>query len=265
MNQNSIQNIQEDEIDLKELFKTIGKNKKFIFIFTTVITLFAVVYSLIVPKTYEVKAVLEIGSYSNSNSNSNSNSIENPQNLIKRVEITYIDNASKEDDTTLVSVNLVKGTTNLLELIVNAPSNEKGKEKIENIINEIQKNHNLQLDDYIKSVQSKITNLTNQKNQYLNNGAKEVKVSVENFPTFSRYGTTMLEMVNQIEDLTFSLSANSIKRTQLIGNIITNEYPIKPKKTLIVTVAFVTGLILSIFLLFFMEFIKGLKEEKINE
>ena len=142
MNQNSIQNIQEDEIDLKELFKTIGKNKKFIFIFTTIITLFAVVYSLIVPKTYEVKAVLEIGSYSNSNSNS----IENPQNLIKRVEITYIDNASKEDDTTLVSVNLVKGTTNLLELIVNAPSNEKGKEKIENIINEIQKNHNLQFD-----------------------------------------------------------------------------------------------------------------------
>jgi len=43
---------------------------------------------------------------------------------------------------------------------------------------------------------------------------------------------------------------------------MTNDYEIKPKKMLIVVVAFVSGLILSIFLIFFMEFIKGMRKEE---
>jgi uncharacterized protein involved in exopolysaccharide biosynthesis len=50
------------------------------------------------------------------------------------------------------------------------------------------------------------------------------------------------------------------KNTETVGNIMTNDYPIKPKKTLIVVVAFVTGIILSIFLVFFLEFIRNEKE-----
>jgi uncharacterized protein involved in exopolysaccharide biosynthesis len=48
----------------------------------------------------------------------------------------------------------------------------------------------------------------------------------------------------------------------VVGEYIAKDYPIKPKKRLIVTVAFVTGFILSIFLVFFIEFIKGFKEEE---
>ena len=57
----------------------------------------------------------------------------------------------------------------------------------------------------------------------------------------------------------------NIKETKLLGKIILNDYAIKPKKKLIVVVAFVTGLILSIFLVFFMEFIKGFREEEKSE
>ena len=42
---------------------------------------------------------------------------------------------------------------------------------------------------------------------------------------------------------------------------MTNEYAIKPKKKLIVVVAFITGFILSIFMVFFIEFIKGIRIE----
>ena len=51
--------------------------------------------------------------------------------------------------------------------------------------------------------------------------------------------------------------------TKQVGKIKIEDTPInKPKKKLIVAVAFVTGFILSIFLVFFMEFIKGIREEK---
>jgi len=37
---------------------------------------------------------------------------------------------------------------------------------------------------------------------------------------------------------------------------------VKPKKALIIIVAFITGLMFSIFLAFFLAFLRGLKEEK---
>ena len=53
--------------------------------------------------------------------------------------------------------------------------------------------------------------------------------------------------------------------TKEIGNIsISNKAINTPKKKLIIVVAFVTGFILSIFLVFLMNFIQGFKEEKIN-
>ena len=52
------------------------------------------------------------------------------------------------------------------------------------------------------------------------------------------------------------------KNTQIIGDILTSDHPIKPKKKLIVIVAFITGLMLSVFLAFFLEFIGGMKREE---
>jgi uncharacterized protein involved in exopolysaccharide biosynthesis len=45
--------------------------------------------------------------------------------------------------------------------------------------------------------------------------------------------------------------------TQVIGDISVGHQPIKPKKKLIITVAFVMGLILSVFLAFFIEVVRG--------
>jgi uncharacterized protein involved in exopolysaccharide biosynthesis len=52
------------------------------------------------------------------------------------------------------------------------------------------------------------------------------------------------------------------KNTQVIGEIITNDHPVKPKKILIVIVAFITGLILSIFLVFIIEFFRDEDKHK---
>ena len=52
------------------------------------------------------------------------------------------------------------------------------------------------------------------------------------------------------------LLPHNYKNTQIIGEIMTNDFPAKPKKSLIVAVAFVTGFILSIFLVFLINFIR---------
>ena len=46
MQESKVRYIEEDEIDLRELFNTIVKYKKFIIIFTALITFGAVVYTL---------------------------------------------------------------------------------------------------------------------------------------------------------------------------------------------------------------------------
>ncbi|MGB6020131.1 MAG: GNVR domain-containing protein, partial [Sulfurimonadaceae bacterium] len=53
-----------------------------------------------------------------------------------------------------------------------------------------------------------------------------------------------------------------VKMTKVIGSITIGTDPIKPKKALIIVVAFITGLMLSVFLAFFLEFIQGNREEE---
>ena len=50
-------------------------------------------------------------------------------------------------------------------------------------------------------------------------------------------------------------------QTEQIGDIKISEEAINDKKALIVTVAFITGFILSIFLVFFIQFIQSIKKE----
>lgn len=77
-----------------------------------------------------------------------------------------------------------------------------------------------------------------------------------------------IELPKKIYDLKQKLSkekrkleTNYFKKTYIEGKVLTNSNPIKPKKKLIVVVSFVTGFILSIFLVFFMQFIRSFKEE----
>ena len=69
----------------------------------------------------------------------------------------------------------------------------------------------------------------------------------------------LIERKKILESLTLDYN---IKNSDIIGKIQINDYPVKPKKALVVVVSFVTGFILSIFIIFFMQFIQGLKKEE---
>ena len=55
----------------------------------------------------------------------------------------------------------------------------------------------------------------------------------------------------------FKLSEENISNARLVGNYVVSDYPAKPKKMLIIAVSFITGFILSIFIVFILNFINN--------
>ena len=180
MQENKILN--EDEIDLRELFKTIWDKRFFIIIFTFIITLISFIYVLLKNPTpvYEGNLSVQIGEIQSENFGNRI--IETPQNLSYILGIEF-----------KVNPNIAKGTTSILEI------------------------------------------------KYSNEDKARIKIILEDVKNF---------IITKHENDT-SFYKNKIM-TKQIGDITISEEAInKPKKALIVTVAFITGFILSIFLVFF--------------
>lgn len=186
--------VQEDEIDLRELFKTLMKNKKIIIFTTFIITLTAIIYALMknpVP-IYQGKVLVEIGEIQNENFGIKY--LDEPNNLS-----VIVSNQFKN-----ISASTARGTNKLIELT----SSNTNKDLIQSSLN----------------------------------GA--ISFILDRHKEKASFHTKYI-------------------MTKQIGEININNTPINmPKKKLIVIVAFVTGLILSIFFVFLLEFIRAEKEQQ---
>jgi capsular polysaccharide biosynthesis protein len=185
--------IEEDEIDLRELFLTLWKKKVFIVLLTFIVTVSSILYVNFKPyePVYQGKLLVEIGEVFNKNNDSKL--IDYPGNLVKIIE---------ENLSGLIS-SIPRNTNNLIELSVSS----KNKSDIK---------------DTLTSAYDFIVNRHNEK-------------------------TKLYE---------------KFTHTKKVGDINIGNEPInKPKKKLIIAVSFVTGFILSIFLVFFMEFIRSFKDK----
>ena len=181
MQENKILN--EDEIDLRELFKTILDKRFFIIIFTFIITLISFIYVLLKNPTPVYEGILSVQIGEIQSENFGNKIIETPQNLSYILEVEF-----------KVNPNIAKGTTSILEI------------------------------------------------KYSNEDKARIKTILEDVKNF---------IITKHENDT-SFYKNKIM-TKQIGDIKISEEAInKPKKALIVTVAFITGFILSIFLVFFL-------------
>jgi len=190
--------VQEDEIDLRELFITLWKKKFIIIIITITITLGALTYVFFKNPTpiYSGSILIEIGEVKSNNPNQIY--FDNPYNLKNIIEKLYN-----------VKVSVPKKKDNILPnsilTIVSEDIDKQAIEKnIQDIISFVIKRHQIKAKLY-----------------------------------------------------------DSYIMTKQIGEIKVSDTPINmPKKRLIVVVAFITGFILSIFLVFFLQFISSFKEEK---
>ena len=314
--------LQEDEIDLRELFKTILDKKVFIVIFTLVITILAAIYAYNKTPIYEAKALVEIGEYKQNNPISGTGitktSIDDAAILEKKLTTLYVDMLKNIDDRTseITSIALAKGLKNFLEIKSEATSNEEAKNEILKVLTFVQGEHEKILDDVKKQKEMELRNIDLQISDIksrtvalidkkLENSAKTLEnlqeqlklvdenlkkidtlnpslaalklmekkdittsintLTVQNFELESKKDelltTTLYKLEESKKIIELSLLPHNYKNTQIVGEIMTNDFPAKPKKSLIVAVAFVTGFILSIFLVFVIQFIQGTKKE----
>lgn len=185
--------IQEDEIDLKEICKTLWVKKVFIVVFTLFVTIVAVGYVILKnPKpVYEGKVLIEIGEIQSQTFGSSS--FDTPNNLAEILKAKFF-----------VTTLSPRGTNKIIEIQTAQEDKKKIIKKLEKTVEYILQRHQEKAEFYKQHI-----------------------------------------MTQQIGDIQINpLPVNEINKKKIIG------------------VAFVSGLILSVFLVFFMEFIKGFKEEK---
>mgnify|MGYP000234582486 FL=1 len=182
----------EDEIDLRELFKTIWEKKIFILLFTSIVTIISIVYVFLKNPTpvYQGRTYIEIGQVQSQTFGADY--LDSSVNLSEILKLEL-----------KIATNIPKGTQNLLEI----SSNNQNKEEIK------------------KSLEKAV--------EFVINRHKEKAKFYQN-----------------------------VIMTKQIGNIQIDNNPINmPKKKLIVVVSFVSGFILSIFIVFFMQFINSIRKE----
>ncbi len=303
--------IQEDEIDLRELFKIIWDKKFFIILFTLAITALATVYAYSKTPIYEAKALVEIGEYKINNTTKNS--VDDASVITRKLTTLFIDmEKNLKDKTSQISnISVVKGLKNFLEIKSESTSNEEAKNEIIKVLTFVQNEHEKILDDVKKQKEMELRNIDLQISDIKSKSValidKKIENNIKNLKSLEEQLKQVDENLKKIDSLNPSLAAlklmekrditNSIntitiqnfeleskkdelltttlykleeskqiaeslllshnyKNTQIVGEIIINDFPTKPKKKLIVAVAFVTGFIISIFLVFLFNFIK---------
>jgi len=302
---------QEDEIDLKELFKTLWLKKNFILGITATITILAGIYAFNKTPIYQVNALVEIGNYKlhNNNNNNNKASLDSANELVKKLNILFIDMFKNEKDRKfeITSISTPKKVNNFVEIKAEAISNELASQEILKVVSYIKNKHRKILDDVknrreleIKNIETKIYNIKNKEVKLL---TEKINIQQTNLDDYKLQLNTIGKNIKDIENSNPALTAlklmekrdlssfilelnlqlmdmrnkkdelqttsinqllekkqlvasmmlpHNYKNSEIVGQVITNDYPAKPKKKLIVAVAFIAGFILSIFLVFIM-------------
>ncbi|QKE28139.1 putative chain length determinant protein, Wzz family [Arcobacter acticola] len=315
----------EEEIDLRDLFKTIWDRRIFILVFTLVVTLLAIVYVSIKTPIYEVKALLEIGSYKTEIVNEQgqttieTKNLDDANELSKKLSMIFIDLKENEKDKEfeITKINLSKGLKNFIEVSSESTSNDLGIKGLNEIVTYTKAIHSKLLKDVkekndleIKNIDLLISNIQTDKIVNIN---KKIELYDQNIINLEEQMKSVIETLKNMNTLDYSITAlklmekrdisneiisnksklydlieqkenitnidlnkllerkklletlslpHNFKNTEIVGNILTDDNPIKPKKKLIVVVAFVTGFILAIFMVFFIQFVNGIRKEK---
>ena len=191
---------EDDEIDLRELFLTLKRNKMIIIVGSLIVTMTAVIYVLLKNPTpiYEGSLMVEIGEIKSDNPNQIY--FDNPNTLKNIIERKYCDIESETPD---LNVQIPQGTSNIITIFYRSTDKKRIKTRLEQIYTDI----------------------------------------------LNRYK----EKAKFFQDAIM---------THKIGDIVIGSKPVNQvKKELIVTVAFITGVIFSVFLVFFLEFLRGIEKE----
>lgn len=281
--QNNTQYREEDKIDLRELFSVLKRRNKLVWSVTGILTLLAIIYAFFIVKpVYEVKTMIEVGQIK-------ARPIDNIHNIQQKLTYEYQVNVKgkKIGLPKVKSISVPKKSNSIISLVILGYSNEEAVKYIETVIRKVETQYKEKTDAYSNNQKESITlikeeiksttkNYENMKKVLETYSQKIISLKSKDAALAGIYAlqisqkqTQLVEMRKYISELKsqeqvlkLSITPLMMKPTHIVGEIETLDYAVKPKKKQIVVVAFITGLMLSVLLAFFLEFIQGIKKEE---
>jgi len=301
--------IEEDEIDLRELFSTIYNNKFKIILFSFIVTSLTIIYTMSIPNSYKSEVILapqeqskgsslgglgalagmagislgggsSMDAYSSlstiiKNNTFNKMLIEK-YDLINKLSKENIDknlvfamnnrtiydflNKSKKDEEKINKEDKIFETIKTLKSIISFNKDKKTGAITLSVVHQDRFLAKELLEIYLKESTTQLEKLD------MLDIDKKLKYYKEELSN-----TQDIELKTQLSQLVSSLMQKKVlSKASEYYNVRKITQPevayikdkTKPKRGLIVVVAFITSIILGIFMVFFLEFIKGTKEEK---
>lgn len=147
----------EDEIDLRELFKTIYKKRFFLILFTFFITIVAITYAYNKQEIYEVKSTIKIGYIGYDQER---DFLDNPASIVKKLNVVFEveDKTTKVDEfiSEVTSISQNKKVPNFIEIKTAAISNEEALKKNKEVLAYLKNQYKDKLDLEQRSVINEI-------------------------------------------------------------------------------------------------------------
>lgn len=169
-------NYQEDEIDLRELYKVIKAKKVFIVLFTSIITLIAAGVVFMKTPIYEVKSNIQIGYIGDA-------LVEQPEAIIKILNVIFNVEDKPESDEKFVaevtSVSTNKKVANFIEIKTEGISNEEAQKKNKEVLSYIQKRYQSKIEQYLTNTKNEIKNVERQLDNVDNFEKKNIENQIE--------------------------------------------------------------------------------------
>jgi uncharacterized protein involved in exopolysaccharide biosynthesis len=274
-------NAQQEVVDLRELWKRLRKKKKFILLFTLTCMVLALLYIMWAKPVYEVKAMIEIGKIDARTKNEAP--IDNTEDIKQKLEYIYgIKSKKKRDFPRLKSISIPKKSKSVFSLTVEGTSNQSSVKKIDEIIKKLEATYAKKTEAYIdvqnalialtkkdiKRTQKIVDDIKNTLTDYnikiLNITKKDAALAglytiqiSQNQARLQELESRISQLKSKVFNLQLSITPLRITQTHKIGSVEVLDKPVRPKKALIMLVAFITGLMISIFLVFFFDFMRG--------
>jgi LPS O-antigen subunit length determinant protein (WzzB/FepE family) len=171
--------------------------------------------------------------------------IENEINFLKNERMKKLN-----DQISFYTSNLEKYNKEINSLY---KSNSSEQDKVNSMIVSVQL---VNYQNLILNAQNQISDLGLQVQQIIKDTIPKLEIKKDNINNVQ-----IKSLEEKITNIEFKITEQNLSNTRLVGDYITSEYPAKPKKSLIIAVAFVTGFILSIFTVFFMQFVSSVRKK----
>jgi LPS O-antigen subunit length determinant protein (WzzB/FepE family) len=264
---------QEDVVDLKEFFRVLIASRTLIISITAAFTILTGIYTFSKTPTYEATALVEIGSYTNNKNKNNITLVDSAPELVTKLNILFINLAKDQKNRvgSITSILTTKGVEGFIEINAEASSNEIATNEVNKVVKYIKTKHRAIIDNIknrrasqIEAIGKQINLVKDKQIEILtkDNNLSDTEAliySLQLIPIIS--GDLGVSSISQLfarrSQLTLLLEDYHYKNSEVVGRIMTNDYPIKPRKKIIVTTAFFVGFIFSIFLVFFMNVFKS--------